>query len=92
MVKRSFTTHSPHQAAPHSQNRDVSWEINRMENGNEPATRRDIEALRTDLTMPRSEMQQGYRTLVDRIGESETRLLTAFCDFARSNLKRNDGA
>jgi chromosome segregation ATPase len=36
----------------------------------------------------RSEVNHGYRDLVERIGDSETRLLRAFYDFAQSNQKR----
>ena len=45
-----------------------------MDNGNEPATKADLNALREEL--------------VEAIHDSETRLLRAFYDFAETNQKR----
>lgn len=51
-------------------------------NGNEPATKEDIQMLR-------SEMQHVYDALVERIVDSETKVLQAFYNFADSNNTRN---
>ena len=52
-----------------------------MENGQQPATKRDIEQLR-------GEMNHQYRGLVERISDTETRLLNAFYAFGQTNQKR----
>jgi hypothetical protein len=52
-----------------------------MENGSPSATKQDIEQLR-------SEMKHQYSDLVERITDSETRLLRAFYIFAEGNSKR----
>lgn len=62
-----------------------------MENGSVPATKQDIEQLR-------SEMNHQYSDVVERITDAETRLLKAFYSFGESNNKRviqlegNEGA
>jgi hypothetical protein len=48
-----------------------------MENGNAPATKKDIEQLR-------SEMSHQYNDVVERITDAETRLLKAFYSFGES--------
>jgi hypothetical protein len=52
-----------------------------MENGNAPATKQDIEQLR-------SEMSHSHDDLIERLTDGETRLLKAFYNFAQSNSKR----
>ena len=52
-----------------------------MDNGNAPATKQDIEQLR-------SEMTHQYNDLVERMADGETRLLNAFYGYAQSNSKR----
>ncbi len=52
-----------------------------MTNGEAPATKNDIEQLR-------AEVNHGYRDLVERISDGETRLLKAFYSFGQSNNKR----
>jgi len=52
-----------------------------MTNGKVPATKEDI-------AMLRSEMQHIYDLLVERIADSETKVLQAFYNFADSNNKR----
>src|SRR5579864_5784870 len=74
-----------------------------MENGNAPATKHDIEELRSevkqdieqlrsatklDIEQLRSEMNHIHQDLVERIGDGETRLLKAFYGFGQSNSKR----
>ena len=63
-----------------------------MEDQNAPATKSDIGALdRTiehfdqKIEQLRSEVNHGYRDIVERISDGETRLLKAFYDFAQSN-------
>lgn len=48
-----------------------------MDNGREPATKADIEALRSDI--------EGLR---EQIHDTETKLLTAFYEFAKANQTR----
>jgi hypothetical protein len=52
-----------------------------MGNGDAPATKQDIEPLR-------SEIRHIYNDLVERITDGETRLLKAFYGFVESNQKR----
>jgi hypothetical protein len=52
-----------------------------MENGNLPATKQDLEQVR-------SEMNHQYNDLMDRITDSETKLLKAFYSFAQTNSQR----
>ena len=81
-----------------------------MENGDQPATRRDLERVEQRLDQRierveqrverleqrveqgfeqlRAEMNHGYNDLVERITDSETRLLKAFYNFAEINNKR----
>lgn len=63
-----------------------------MDNGNAPATKQDIEQLRSEVTQHleqlRSEMGHQYNDLVERMADGETRLLNAFYGFAQSNNKR----
>ncbi|HYL73294.1 MAG TPA: hypothetical protein VEU96_03765 [Bryobacteraceae bacterium] len=56
-------------------------------NGDQPATKQDLELLR-------SEVNHGHDDLVERIHDSETRLLQAFYSYADTNNKRltQDGA
>jgi len=53
-----------------------------MENGHEPATKRDLAALKSEL------LEAIHQQLAEAIHESETRLLKAFYGFAESNHKR----
>ena len=61
-------------------------------NGDSPATKHDLEELRSDvkqdLEQLRSEVNHVHDDLVERISDSETRLLQAFYSFADSNNKR----
>jgi hypothetical protein len=72
-------------------------------NGDSPATKHDLEQLRSDvkqdLEQLRSEVKQEFEQvrseanhmhddLVERISDSETRLLQAFYSFADANNKR----
>ena len=63
-----------------------------MENGNEPATKADLQALKADLENLGVRIDgrfHGFEHRVEElIKESETRLLRAFYDFAESNQKR----
>jgi hypothetical protein len=63
-----------------------------MEDQNAPATRQDLGAatqrLDEKIEQLRSEMNHGYRDLVERINDSETHVLQAFYSFAESNEKR----
>jgi len=61
-------------------------------NGKSPATKHDLEELRSevkqDLEQLRSELNHVHEDLVERISDRETRLLQAFYSFADSNNKR----
>lgn len=63
-----------------------------MENGSLPATKQDIHDLRSEskhsIEQLRSEMNHQYNDVVERITDSETRLLKAFYTFAETNNKR----
>ena len=63
-----------------------------MENGREPATKADLNALRDELLGVRNELLQADRTLreelLEAIHDTETKLLRAFYDFAETNQKR----
>ena|ERR1017187_2091805 len=74
-----------------------------MENGHEPATKQDLSELRSELkqditelraelkqdsAMLRSEMQHTHDALIERIADSETKILRAFFSFAESNQAR----
>jgi uncharacterized protein involved in exopolysaccharide biosynthesis len=54
--------------------------------------KQDIGELRSemkqDIEQLRSEVNHGYNDLVERMADSETRLLKAFYDFAQSNQQR----
>jgi hypothetical protein len=56
-----------------------------MDDSNAPATKGDIQQLSSEL---RSEMQHMYDDLVERMSDSETKLLNAFYTFAQSNQTR----
>jgi predicted nucleic acid-binding Zn-ribbon protein len=69
------------------------------EDGNAPATKNDLNALKVGLNalevrldgkieQLRSEVNHGYNDIVERISDGETRLLKAFYDFGQSNQKR----
>src|SRR5438093_9750672 len=49
-----------------------------MDDGHEPATKADVKALDLRIDMLRSEMQHSHDDLVERISDSETRVLNAF--------------
>ena len=74
-----------------------------MDNGEAPATKHDVQMLRSelkedgqtlrselkhDVQILRSELNHVYDNLVERIADSETRLLQAFYAYAESNNKR----
>ena len=60
-----------------------------MDDRNAPATKGDIIDLNgkfdEKLDQLRSEVNHGYRDILERIADGETRLLKAFYDFAQSN-------
>ena len=57
-------------------------------NGNEPATKQDIAAVKSDIEQLRSETNHQYNDLLETIRDSETKLLQAFYGYAASNDKR----
>jgi hypothetical protein len=61
-------------------------------NGNEPATKQDLADLdkrfHADIEQLRSEMNHGYRDLLERIDDVGTRMLTAFYNVAETHGKR----
>jgi len=64
-----------------------------MDNGKEPATKADLNALRDELLEAiREAIHESQRTLreefLEAIHDTETRLLRAFYDFAETNQKR----
>jgi hypothetical protein len=66
-----------------------------MENGHEPATRADVEALDErikaldeKIEMLRNKVHHGYDDLKEVLRDSETKLLQAFYGFAQSNQER----
>ena len=65
--------------------------MNSMDDRNAPATKGDIIDLKLDeklnekLEQLPSEMNHGYRDILERVADGETRLLKAFYDFAQSN-------
>jgi hypothetical protein len=66
---------------------------NRMaDNRNVPATLGNLEDLEARLNerydILRSEMQHLHHDVVERLGDTETRLLKAFYNFGQSNNKR----
>jgi phage shock protein A len=63
--------------------------------GNEPATKQDIADLeqkigeiKTDMEQLRSEMNHGYRDVVERLDDIATRMLTAFYNVAETHGRR----
>lgn len=50
--------------------------------------RAEIAEVRTEIALQRSEATHQYHDVVERLSDSETRLLKAFYDFAQSNQKR----
>ena len=56
-----------------------------MENGGSPATKRDLHLAVEQL---RSEAAHQYNDIVERISDSETKLLKAFYSFGQTNSKR----
>jgi len=65
-----------------------------MDDQNAPATKADIAAVKQDIGQLRSEVKRdieqlrsevnhGYNDLVERMADSETRLLKAFYEFAQ---------
>jgi hypothetical protein len=67
-----------------------------MENGNQPATRRDIEQLRSefrqDIEQLRSEFQHGFDELKETMRDGQTELLKAFYNYSETtDLKLRDG-
>ena len=60
-----------------------------MENGKEPATKADLNALREELLEAIQESKSGLREeLLEAIHDTETKLLRAFYNFAETNQKR----
>jgi hypothetical protein len=57
-------------------------------NGDQHATKQDLEQLRSEVEQLRSEANHVHDDLVERIADSETRLLQAFYSFADTNNKR----
>jgi len=70
----------------------VQYKKARMEDPDAPATKRDIADVKAELTSQneqlRSEMNHIYNDLVERIADSETKLLKAFYNYAESNQQR----
>jgi hypothetical protein len=60
-----------------------------MEDQNLPATKQDIEQLRSemqqDIEQLRSEMNHGYRDLTERLDDGITRMLNAFYGVAETH-------
>jgi hypothetical protein len=73
-----------------------------MNSGNEPASKRDIvqlrEEMKQDVLQLREEMNHQYRDVVERIADSETRVLKAIFGLAESaqvrltDCERSDAA
>lgn len=66
-------------------------------NGNqEPATKQDVDLLRSDMKQDvailRSEMHHMQDALVERINDTETKLLQAFYGFTQSIVERHRSA
>ena len=60
-----------------------------MENGQEPATKADLNALRNELLEAIHGTETSLREeLLEAIHDTETKLLRAFYNFAESNQKR----
>ena len=59
-----------------------------MENDHAPATKGDVAEVKQDVAMLRSEVHHMEDALVERIADSETKLLKAFYAFAESNQTR----
>lgn len=57
-------------------------------NGNEPATKADLAALKQDVDQLRSETNHQYNDVVERIDDLKTELLSAFYSFAKGEQKR----
>ena len=51
-------------------------------NGNEPATKADLVALKQDVDQLRSETNHQYNDVMERIDDLKTELLSAFYSFA----------
>jgi hypothetical protein len=49
-----------------------------MENGNEPASKQDIEQLRSEMEQLRSEVHHGYDDLKETMRDVQTEILRAF--------------
>jgi len=57
-----------------------------MENGNQPATKHDLETLRSELKQDMAQMREELRSGTKKdLHDMETKLLTAFYSFARMN-------
>jgi len=59
-----------------------------MDNSLQPATKGDVAEVKQQVEMLRSEMNHIHDVLVERIADSETKLLKAFYTFAESNQTR----
>ena len=60
-----------------------------MENGNEPATKRDLQNVKDELRQAIQTANNGLRDeLIEVVRDSETRLLQAFYGFVESNNQR----
>jgi hypothetical protein len=60
-------------------------EGNRMENGNQPATKQDLAEVRTEME---NRMQAMEDRLIKAFRDSQTELLKAFYSFTESNRQR----
>jgi hypothetical protein len=56
--------------------------------GNAPATKQDISDLDQKIEQLRSEMNHGYRDVVERLDDIGTKMLTAFYNVAETHGKR----
>jgi hypothetical protein len=55
-----------------------------MANGDQPATRQDIEQLRTDLEQQRSEFHHGFDDLKESMRDVQTEILRAFYGYTQT--------
>jgi|ERR1035441_8906387 chromosome segregation ATPase len=68
----------------------IEW--NRMENGNQPATKQDLAEVRTEMKAMEDRLDDRMHSMEDRLIEafrdSQTELLKAFYSFTESNRQR----
>lgn len=59
-----------------------------MNNGQEPATKADIEGLREQIRDTETKLLTDIEGTREQVRDTETKLLTAFYDFAKANQRR----